>query len=591
MSSTASPSTEPHGSHGSTGSVGSQARRVRRPARATWARLVGAVVGGLALWQSWPRGDHWWAAIVGVALLALVVHGRTGRAGFGWGTLVGFAAFCPALSWSGIYVGPLPWLALAVLEALYVGLAGLMIARLTRPGGGARPVVVALAWTAAEMLRSTTPFGGFPWIKLAYSQADSPMLPLARLVSSVGLSFAVALAGGLLAAVLLPRRGTPATPDAEGSARSTGSARRGWVRDIARHATARRVGAGVGLVGLVAGPLLVPVPTSGPTVQVLAIQGDVPTAGLDFNAQRRAVLDHHVRQTLLAAQEVAAGRRPQPALVVWPENASDIDPLRNPDAGDEITRASVAIKAPIVVGGLRITPTGDIANTSWYWDGAKGPTADYSKRHPVPFGEYIPYRSFFRRFSDKVDLVRADMIAGTKVGVMAVPAPGVATPLRLGLGICFEVAYDDVLLDDIDHGATLLAIQTNNATFGYTDESYQQIAVSRIRAVEYGRSVVHVSTVGTSGMITPGGVVHEQTGLFEPGRLSMALPLRTERTPAAALGLWPGRVAVVLAALLLAADAVTGRRERRADREPRRRFGRAGATRRGSQPAQQAGRA
>lgn len=496
------------------------------------AALPLAVLGGLGLWQSWPRGDHWYLAVLGIALVALATRGRRGRAGFGLATLAGLAAYLPALHWSGVYVGNLPWVALAVLESLYVGLTGLLHARLTRRHAGVRPAIVALAWTAGEVLRSTTPFGGFPWIKVAYSQADSPMLPIARYLSSTGLTFAVALAGGLLAATVLR---------------------------LARRELRPAVAAGLGALALVAAPAALPAPTDGPTVKVLGIQGNVPTAGLDFNAQRRAVLDHHVQQTLLAAREVAAGTRPQPQLVVWPENASDIDPLRNPDAGDEITRASVAIKAPIVVGGLEVTPQGHIRNTSWYWDGAKGPTASYSKRHPVPFGEYIPYRSFFRRFSDKVDLVTADMEPGSSPGVLRVPGIG-PTPLALGLGICFEVAYDDVLLDTLDHGATILGIQTNNATFGYTDESYQQIGVSRVRAVEYGRSVVHISTVGTSGMITPDGVVHEQTGLFVPGRLSADLPLRTERTPAAVLGLWPGWTALGAAGLLLAVDLVRGRR-------------------------------
>lgn len=491
-----------------------------------------AVAGGLCLWQSWPRGDHWYLAIVGVALVALATRGRSGRAGFGLGVLAGLAAYLPALHWSGIYVGNLPWIALSILQALYVGLTGMAHARLTLRSGRVRPGVVALVWTAGEVLRSTTPFGGFPWIKIVYSQADSTMLPLARYVSSTGLSFAVALAGGMLAAAVVNLL--------------TGERRRSGLLALA------------GSLGLVVGPTLLPVPTGGATARVLSIQGNVPTAGLDFNAQRRAVLDHHVKQTLLAAEEVAAGKRPQPELVVWPENASDIDPLRNTDAGDEITRASVAIKAPIIVGGLEVTPEERIRNTSWYWDGAKGSTASYSKRHPVPFGEYIPYRSFFRNFSDKVDLVTADMQAGTRVGVMTVPGER-AVPLAMGLGICFEVAYDDVLLDTLDHGATILGIQTNNATFGYTDESYQQIAVSRIRAVEYGRSVVHVSTVGTSGMVTPDGTVHEQTGLFEPGRLSYDLPLRTERTPAVVLGEWPGRVAVLLVGLALAWDLVRRR--------------------------------
>ena len=89
-----------------------------------------------------------------------------------------------------------------------------------------------------------------------------------------------------------------------------------------------------------------------PAVTVAAVQGNVPRLGLDFNAQRRAVLDNHVRETLRLADDVQAGTAPQPQFVIWPEDSSDIDPLVNADAGEQMRRPPAAIGAPILVGTM-----------------------------------------------------------------------------------------------------------------------------------------------------------------------------------------------------------------------------------------------
>ncbi|HZY01072.1 MAG TPA: apolipoprotein N-acyltransferase, partial [Dermatophilaceae bacterium] len=298
-------------------------------------------------------------------------------------------------------------------------------------------------------------------------------------------------------------------------------------------------------------PLLVPRPIDGPTGRFLAVQGNVPRAGLEFNAERRAVLDNHARVTTRAAAEVKAGTLMKPDLVVWPENASDIDPLRNPDAAKVINGTVDAINTPLVLGAVLDEPRPMVSNASLLYLPGHGLTARYVKRHPVPFAEYIPYRSFFRHFSDKVDLVYSDFAAGEKVGVFRVPAHGGDT-IAAGPIICFEVAYDGLVRDSVDHGANVLLVQTNNATFGFTDESVQQLAISRIRAIEHGRSIVHISTVGVSAMITPDGTAHQRSTLFTPAALAADLPLRTDRTVADRVGPWPEILASAGLASMLA---------------------------------------
>jgi len=490
-------------------------------------RLLLAIAGGLCWWLAFPATGWWPLAFLGSAAIVGALCGAGTARGILLGLVAGLSCFVPLLSWSGIYVGALPWLALATLSSLYVAAFGGLSAYLQGVGERARvrPLSVALAWVAAEWARATTPFGGFPWARLGFSQADSPVVSVARWLGVPGVGFLVVLIGGLVA---------------------LGVQR--WVQGRQR---GQALGALLVAAGLLVGPMLIPRPVDGTPVQVLGIQGNVPELTLEFNAQRRQVLDNHAETTTAAAQRVARGEIPAPDLVLWPENASDIDPLRNADAADVIAAAVSAIDAPVVVGGLLEEPVDHVSNVSLlYLPGQDAPVDRYTKRRPVPFAEYIPYRSFFRLFSKQVDLVPRDFVAGEGVGLVQVPTDDGVLPL--GIGICFEVVIDEVMRDSVRAGAEVMAVPTNNATFGFTDESVQQLAASRVMAIALGRPIVHISTVGVSGLVAPDGSVSEQTELFTRDILSGSVPRRTELTPAVRLGAWSQTLAVfVLAGLTL----------------------------------------
>jgi apolipoprotein N-acyltransferase len=495
--------------------------------------LVLALASGGCLALAFPAVGWWPLAPVGVALLALAARGTSARGGALAGLVAGLAFFLPHLHWSGIYVGALPWVALSALEASFVAALGALLPLAWRVPGGRAGTVVAVAglWVGQEGLRGRLPFGGFPWGRLAFSQAAAPTLGWAAVGGAALLSAVVAASGAALAVA------------------------------VAALADGRRGAAGAALVAAVALPALgvaVPTPTDAPrTAQIAAVQGNVPRAGLEFNAERRAVLDNHVAATIGLAGRVSAGQQPQPDVVLWPENASDIDPLRNIDAAVVIQRATDAVGVPVLVGAVLVEPGNGLANAGILWgptgSAAAGPGVRYTKQHPAPFGEYIPHRSFFRRFSDKVDLVRRDFIAGTRPGVLDAGAA------RLGDVICFEVAYDGIVREPVRRGADLLVVQTNNATFGRSDESVQQLAMSRLRAVENGRAVVHISTVGVSALIAPDGTIVARSGLFSQQVLTARLPLRTRQTLATRLGGRPEAVIGLLGLALVAAAAVRRR--------------------------------
>jgi apolipoprotein N-acyltransferase len=517
-------------------------------ARSRWPwRTLLAAAGGLVLVLAFPGYDLVGLAPLGPAALALAVRGQRVRSGLWVGLVFGLAFFVPLLSWTGIYVGSFPWLALAVWEAVHLAVLGGATALTSRLR--LWPIWAAALWVADEALRGRFVLDGFPWGRLGFSQTEGPLLALAAYGGVPLVSFAVALTGTLLAAAGLALvRAWRAASDA---------GERGPAVRTAALAVAAVLA--VPLAGALAwlplpGPSLT---DGGPTATIAVIQGNVPRAGLDFNAQRRAVLDNHVQRTLELAAQVAAGERPRPDAVIWPENSSDIDPYINVDAARQIDRAAAAIGAPILVGAVAEGPGEYVSNTAIVWDPENGPGDTYVKRHPVPLAEYVPARSFFRFFSEKVDLVRRDFAAGDEVGVLDVGG------VRLGDLICFEVVYDGLVHDVVDGGAGMIVVQTNNATFGYTDESAQQLAMSRLRAVEFGRTVVVAATSGISAVVAPDGSIERSSELFTPAVFVEEIAQRHSTTVAQRLGAAPEWVLATVGAAALAAAAVPSLRHRR----------------------------
>ncbi|MFF7202773.1 apolipoprotein N-acyltransferase [Streptomyces sp. NPDC008141] len=509
-----------------------------RPLLRRFVRPGAAALAGVLLFLSFPPRPLWWLALPAFALLGWSLYGRRLRPAFGLGYLTGLGFLLPLLSWTGEEVGPLPWIALAAIEAVFVAVACMGMAAVSRLP--AWPVWGAAVWIAGEAARARVPFGGFPWGKIAFGQADSVFLPLAAVGGTPLLGFAVALCGlGLYETV---RRVI--------DFRRTGALPRG---PLAAALLTVLVPVTAALAAL---PLVDDTAEDG-TATVAAIQGNVPRLGLDFNSQRRAVLDNHVRRTEELAAEVKAGKVAKPDFVLWPENSSDLDPYRNADARLVIDEAVKAIGVPTVVGAVVTPDTGKLRNTLIEWDPVRGPVNTYDKRHVQPFGEYIPMRSVVRLFSSDVDRVRRDFGPGDKVGVFDLAGT------KVGLVTCFEAAFDDAARDTVTHGAQLISVPSNNATFGRSEMTYQQLAMSRVRAVEHGRSVVVPVTSGVSAVIMSDGKIVQRTEMFTPDALVAEVPLRSSLTPATRLGTWPEIALLLIAAGGVGVVSVRGVRQRR----------------------------
>ncbi|MCH7231528.1 apolipoprotein N-acyltransferase [Glycomyces sp. L485] len=513
-------------------------RRLGLPA----ALMLALASGGAAVLAFPPYG--WWPlAIVSVAGLGAAVHRRRPRAGLGIGFVYGMAFFLPLLAWSSTQVGQWPWVFLCALEALGTGILGAGLAacsRLIDRHRWAWAPLTGLAWVAQESLRSHQPFDGFPWGRLAFSQAEAPTAAAAWLGGPTLVSFLVALAAGLILTAVWR------SPD--------------W-RKTAAFAAAAAVA--------VFGPLALPIGATAPdgdSVDIAVVQGNVPRLGLDFNEQRRAVLDNHVNATLDLAEAVNAGRADRPDLVVWPENASDIDPINNADAYELISDAAAAIGAPIVLGGLVTDDSGDRYNMSIVWDPVDGPVFMYAKQHPVPFAEYVPYKGFFRTVAGWIDPRMAagiDSVAGFAPGT----EPGVipAAGFTISGSICFEVAFDHETRESIREGAQIMAVQTNNATFD-TNEAQQQLAMVQLRSIEHGRDGLMASTVGVSAFTDHTGTLEQATEFNTAAVIQKELTLSERTTPATEAGILPEAILTGAAVAVLAAAAALNLRHRRADR-------------------------
>ncbi|WP_103064406.1 apolipoprotein N-acyltransferase [Actinomyces qiguomingii] len=494
---------------------------------------------GLSVWSAFPPVGAWWAAPLGLALLASVLRGRGPWAGAGLGTVFGLALFTPLLHFAAVAMGnPIGWAALTAVESVYLAVFGAAwalvarIGRLERSGAAAmaaRMAAFTVLWCGVEEVRSSWPWGGFPFGRLAFAMADAPMLPFAAYGGAVGLSALVACAGAALAE--------------------------------AGHALRRqRVLDGLSAAALAAVVVVAPVlaPLDGAaqngTLRVGAVQGDVAEEFEDAFNRALEVTGNHAEATLSLAEAVGRGTLD---VVIWPENAADLDPRDYPASAALVDRAAQAVGAPLLVGAISYAD-GVRYNDMLVWTPATGAGEYYRKHRPVPFAEYVPLRNQLRHLTRQVDRIGTDLAPGTGPQTLTVHAAAQERDVKLALGICFEVAYEDTLRAGVQQGGEVIVIPTNNASFLHSSEAEQQLAQGRVQAVIHGRALVQVSTVGVTAIINPRGVVEQRTRPYTQASLVADVPLRHSITVADRLGSVPGRALELGAALLAGAGMVSG---------------------------------
>lgn len=374
------------------------------------------------------------------------------------------------LSWSRVFVGVLPWILLALLQGLLAIPLGIT-ARFTKNIPALIFIILAL-----EELRSRFPFGGFSWTRIAFSQVDSPFAPLVSIIGIAGLSLITLIVSSFL---------------------------------LTRNLKTLSI-----LLALFASTFIVGLPQSTlPPVQVLAVQGGVPERGLAFNARAEAVLDNHIKETRKSFSQ-------RDEIIIWPENAIDIDPIANRKVAEKISSLTKDLNRPLIAGAIIDNPT--LVNATVLFNELGDPQSVYIKRYLTPFGEYIPLRSIAKIVSPHVSRVN-DFSPGT------VSVQHQISGVTVGPIICYEL-LNDGLVREAARGASFISVHTNSATFSGSNEGEQQLAITRLRAIETGRSIVSISTTGPSAIIDHRGEVLQKLNDGEVGSLSAAIEVQKSTT-------------------------------------------------------------
>ncbi|GAB3617574.1 apolipoprotein N-acyltransferase [Okibacterium endophyticum] len=482
-------------------------RQPETPVMPFWAALLVAAFSGIVLDSGFPDRDLWPLTFVGIGLVLITLIGRHLGGALVVGFVAGISFYLVHVSWTALYLGPVPWVALSALESLFFAGGAALIALAYRwvprvwTGRWARiglvPVVVAALWTARETVAGTWPYGGFAWGRMSLSQSESPFASLAAWVGLSGLSFIMV---ALVALIVQCIREPMAFSALRASLRLTIP------------------------IAAVAAVLAVP---AWPT----AVTGHTTIAGVQGNG-KAGYFDEREPGDILNAQASATmpliGQGVD--LIVWPEGGSDLNPLEYREAARVIDYLSLQTGAPIVFGTIT-ERDGQIFNSSLLWDVGRGALDAYDKRRPIPFGEYVPNRSFWEPLApDLIGLIQREYTPGTTDPVFTLNG------FTAGVSICFDIVDDALLRETVNAGAQVILAQTNNADFGTTDENQQQLAIARLRAIEAGRSIVNISTVGTSQIIGPDGGTITQIPAYEPGRMVADVPLSDGITPAVAVG-------------------------------------------------------
>jgi apolipoprotein N-acyltransferase len=395
------------------------------------------------------------------------------------------------LHWSSTFVGSVPWIILALGLSIFY----LPLALVSRWGMTSYPLIFIML----EEVRNRFPFGGFGWVRIAYTQADAPFSKIAAIGGASGLSALAVLSGLIL------------------------------------YFGAKREFSLITFLPFLL--LFVPVNlTVTSATNVLMVQGNVPQMGLDFNSRAKAVFNNHFERT-----QVELAKDSNVDFVLWPENSVDVDPFVNQD----VKKALDSVQKPLIIGAI-LGKGNKFLNTSILWGGELPPI--YIKQHLTPFGEYIPLRSLASLISPYTDRV-TDFEPG-QAQVLFKVKDAVIAPI-----ICFELV-DDQLLHEAALSSNILAVQTNSATFGMSAESAQQLSITRVRAIEHGRNIVSVSTTGYSAVIDYQGKVLQQTSMGTADTIRAEVDLLQGQTPRDKAGDW-ALIGVLFALILIARRAYT----------------------------------
>ena len=420
-----------------------------------------AILAGLLIAFSLPPWGWWPLAFAGLALFDRLLAGASVRQRLGRATMVGLALFVPTISWISQLTFP-GYVVAAVTYAVFLGVFSMAVP----PGPGRRPALIG-AWVLCESFRSAWPFGGVPLSLLAVGQVGGPLAPIARVGGVLLIGAATVAVGVALSSVI------------SGQHRSAGFALAGVIVVLAVSVVAPRG------------------EPTGRTVDVAYVQGGGPQGTRAINTDERKVFERHLK----ASAKVPPGLD----LVLWPEDVVDTDgPVQDAVEGEELEQLAEDLDTTLVVGTVEGVSDTEFRNSSQVVT-RDGEWVDrYIKVQRVPFGEFVPFRSFIEKVAPDT-LAARDATVSTESGLLTTPAAKLATV------ISWEVFFGHRARSGEAAGGELLYNPTNGATYTGTLVQTQQVASTRLRAIETGRWAVQVSPTGFSAFVSPDGEVFQRS--------------------------------------------------------------------------------
>ena len=498
-------------------------------------RLAAAVASGLLLAAAFPPLDLGPLALVALVPLLWAWRGAGAGAGALYGGAAGIAFFAVLVEWSR-YFGVVAVVPFVLFLSSWWVLAGAVVGWLGRRGVTGAPIVAAV-WVLGEAGRGRVPFGGFPWGDVGYAFHD---VGVARAVAGWGgvalVSWMAVTVNGLVVDASLGWWG--------GRQSGAGSPGR-WpaVQSVVGVAAVL----GVALVAAATLPALTP---AGP-LRVAMVQG---------NDRNRDPTPDEVRDRYLVRNHLrlAGGIKDPVDLIVLPESSLDADPRQDAYLDVALSALAADRDADVLAGGNTPAPHDRLFNTVFHYlpepadsNDPTGRTAElYSKRHLVPFGEYVPWRAALS-FIEELQQVPTDYEPGPGPTVFAIGDH------RLGALICFESAFPALSRQYARRGADALVVLTNNRSYRRSANSAQHLAMGQFRAAETGRPLLQAAISGITAVVDHTGRVRSETRLFVPTVLVGEVQTYEGRTPYTVAGEW-----VLAASAVLLAGALVATRRR-----------------------------
>ena len=445
-------------------------------------KILASITSGAIAVMGFAPFDLWIAPFLSLLFLILLLSGENLQKRSLFLFFYGLGFFLPLLHWSSIYVGAFPWIVLGIGQALF-----LILLAFAFPAGRLNILLFTSFFLLFEFARSKWPFGGFGWGRAGFSQLDGPLQDWLR-VGGVSLTGAVlALCAAIVGKAILERN--KYLP--------------------------------VALIPIIIFPTFLS-PSAGAAIgdeefRIGVIQGGVSQLGLEFNSTAREVFNRHFSES-----EKLRAQNEDLDILLWPENASDLDPFKTAEIKAGISQIVKEYQIPMVIGAVLQGERGpENVSILYSSDGEVG--SIYRKRDLVPFGEYIPFRNIASKISPLVDTVR-DFIPGNQLTIHSLRS------LAFSPLICYEILDDKTVLDSVK-SSNIGVVQTNNATFGRSWQSEQQFQMTRVRAFEYQIPFVVAATTGQSAHIGINGEIVKSIPSYQSGSFVLSERPRQLRIP------------------------------------------------------------